>query len=162
MAESFAERWAKKERDCGLVEIAARMVPFGKQVLPDSTAPYLSFETARHPKPIFHAYGSESDWSDADRQRLAAFQVIGSDGAGNAICVDARNGAVVLLDHEDGFRTSQFINSSAGQLAECLLAYMGERNAEVFKSAVRSIDSAAITDGSFWWYEANQIENTEV
>jgi len=161
MAESFTERWAKKERDCGLTGIASRMVPFGKDLLPDTAAPFLSFERAHDPRLIWQVYGFETDWSPEDRQRLAPYQMMGSDGAGNAICVDERNGTVVLLDHEDGFRTRQFMNSSVGQLAECLLAYMGERSPEAFKSAVLAIDRDAMASGTFWSIEATQIENTE-
>jgi hypothetical protein len=83
--------------------------------------------------------------------------MIGSDGAGNPICVEKGTGAVVLLDHEDWFRTRQFINSSVRQLAECLLAYMGEQDPDRFRAAIKAIDSAAIAEGTFWWHEAAVI-----
>ena len=80
--------------------------------------------------------------------------MIGSDGAGNPICVEEGFGVVVLLDHEDRFRSRQFVNSSVGQLADCLLAYMGERQTEQFRAAVLSIDAEALAEGSFWCHEA--------
>ena len=48
-----------------------------------------------------------------------------------------------MVDHEDWFRTLQFINSSVRQLAEGLLAYMGEKNTARFRSAILAIDPAA-------------------
>ena len=63
-------------------------------------------------------------------------------------------GAVVLLDHEDRFRTRQFVNSGVSQLAECLLAYVGEQQPERFRSAVRAIDPPALAERSFWWHAA--------
>jgi hypothetical protein len=65
---------------------------------------------------------------------------------GNPICIEQGTGAVVLLDHEDWFHTRQFLNSSVRQLAECLLAYMGEKNAARFRSAVQAIDPAALAE----------------
>ena len=65
-------------------------------------------------------------------------------------------GADVLPD-EDRFRTRQFVNSSVRQLAECLLAYMGEREPERFRSAVQVIDPAALAERSFWWREATGL-----
>jgi hypothetical protein len=76
--------------------------------------------------------------------------MIGADGAGNPICLEQSTGTVVLLDHEDHFRTRQFVNSSVRQLAECLLAFMGEQEPERFRSAVRAIDPAALAEQSFW------------
>jgi len=90
----------------------------------------------------------------AERDRVAPYRTIGSDGAGNPLCVEHLTGAVVMLDHEDRFRTRQFINSSVRQLAECLLAYMGEREPERFRAAAHAIDPAAIDERSFWWHEA--------
>jgi len=64
------------------------------------------------------------------------------------------------LDHEDWFGTRQFVNSSVRQLAECLLAYMCENDPARFRSAVQAIDPAALADGSFWWHEANMLQDS--
>ena len=45
-----------------------------------------------------------------------------------------------MLDHEDKFRTRQFMNTSILQLAECLLAYMGESDAVTLREAILAID----------------------
>lgn len=153
MAKSFTNRWTKKEEALGFQEIASAMVRFGSDVLPEAAAPCLSFSKAARPAHIYEVFGSRSNWSDEDRSRLAPFLVIGSDGAGNPICVEEDTGSVILLDHEDNFRTRQFVNSSVRQLGECLLAYMGEKDAIRFKAALTSIDAEALRDGSFWAYE---------
>jgi hypothetical protein len=155
MGESFADRWGRKERDCGFGDIASKMVVCGSDVLPDSAAPCVTFEEAA--RPVWEVFASTSDISPADRERLAHYRMIGFDGAGNPICVEQGTGAVVLLDHEDWFCTRQFVNRSVSQLAECLLAYMGERDPERFRTAVRSIDPAAMAEWSFWWHEAAVI-----
>ena len=158
MGESFAERWSRKEHDCGFGVVASKMVACGSDVLPDSAAPCVTFREAACPLPIWEVFASPSDWSPADHERLAPYRMIGSDGAGNPICVEQGTRAVVMLDHEDWFRTRQAVNSSVRQLAECLLAYMGEREPERFREAARAIDPAAMADRSFWWHEAAGLE----
>jgi SUKH-4 immunity protein of toxin-antitoxin system len=154
MIEAFAERWRRKQLDSGFGEMASNMVACGEDVLPDACAPFVSFKEAVRPRPIYEVYGSPFDWSSVDRERLAEYRMIGSDGAGNLICIEKRTSVVVLLDHEDWFRTRQFVNSSIRQLAECLLAYMGEHDPTRFQSAVEAIDPAALAEKSFWWHEA--------
>ena len=157
MGESFDVRWDRKWSACGFPDIGIQFVACGGDVLPDSAAPSLDFARAAAPAPIWEVYGRGSHWSHAERERLAAYRVIGSDGAGNPICVDRDSGAVVLLDHEDGFRTRQFVNGTVAQLAESLLAYMGERDPEQFRSAVNRIDLDALAEGAFWWHEATGV-----
>jgi SUKH-4 immunity protein len=158
LAESFAERWAQKERECGFEAIASTMIPCGADVLPNSAAPFLTFKEAARPVRIWDVFASPSDWSSADRERLAPYRMIGSDGAGNPICVEQDSGAVILLDHEDWFRTREFVNSSVRQLAKCLLAYLGEREAQRFRAAVEVIDPTALVDGAFWSHEAAYLD----
>jgi hypothetical protein len=90
--------------------------------LPRSCAPFLTFNAvARGPLPLVRFYGAHL-FRPPDVSRLAAFYVLGSDGAGNPLCLDsARDGEVVMLDHEDGFRTRTFVSSSVATLAEALL-----------------------------------------
>ena len=154
MEDSFTDRWNRKWAACGFEDIGTEMVACGTDVLPDAAAPSLSFDRAARPVPIWQVFGIPSHWSAAERERLAPYRMIGSDGAGNPICVESGTGSVVLLDHEDRFRTRQFVNSSTRLLAECLLAYVGEREPERFRAAVRAIDSAALAERSFWWHEA--------
>ncbi len=157
MSEAFVERWRRKERDCGLEAIASGMVMCGEWLLPRQASPCLSFGGADQPSPIWEVYGSPPDWTAADRMRLAPYRVIGSDGAGNPLCVEQGSGSVWLLDHEDRFQTRQFINSGVGHLAECLLAHMGEQDPERFRVVVRAIDPPALSEGAFWWHEAEGL-----
>jgi SUKH-4 immunity protein len=154
MVESFAERWRRKELACGFGDIASKIVVCGPDVLPDSAAPCVSFQEAARPVPVWKAFGPASAWSPEERERFESYRMIGSDGAGNPICVEQSTGAVVLLDHSDRFRTRQFVNTGVHQLAECLLAYMGEQDRERFRTAVLDIDPTAIAERSFWWHEA--------
>jgi len=153
MAEKFAERWSRKECDCGFEAVASKMIACGPDVLPAVAAPCLTFDRADRPRPIWEVFGIPSQWSQAEREHLAPYRVIGSDGAGNPICVEQGTGAVVLLDHEDRFRTRHFVNSSVRQLAECLLAYMGEEQPERLLAALQAIDPTAVAERSFWWHE---------
>jgi len=157
LAESFADRWARRERDCGLDAIAATLVPCGDDLLPDSAAPRVTFKHAAHPAPIWDVFADEVIWTQLDRELLAAYKVIGTDGTGSPICVDEGTGTVVILDPECRFRALQFVNSSVRQIGECLLAYMGEEDAERFRQAVREIDPVALTERSFWWQEAEKL-----
>lgn len=75
--------------------------------------------------------------------------MIGSDGAGNPLCADEA-GAVWMLDHEDSFRTREFVNSSVHLLAECLLAAQGENDPARMLAAVTNIDPPAAKNGCFW------------
>ena len=153
--DPFADRWKRKASDCGTGVF--EMVACGSNVLPTDAAPCLTFSQAAHPTPVCDEFDITSQLSQAERNRLAAFCMIGSDGAGNPLCIEHSTGAVVL-DHEDRFHTCQFVNTSVRQLAECLLAYMGERNADRFRVAVRTIDPAALAEKSFWWHEAALLD----
>jgi hypothetical protein len=157
LAESFADRWVRKERECGLDTIAATLIPCGADVLPDSAAPRVTFRQAADPAPIWVAYPDSSSWTQLDREHLAPYRVIGSDGAGNPICVDEGTGAVAILDREYRFRAKQFVNSSLRQLGECLLAYMGENDAVRFRAAVMEIDPDALAERAFWWQEEGKL-----
>ena len=55
-----------------------------------------------------------------------------------------------MLDHEDHFRTKQFVNSSVHLLAECLLVCMGERDASRLLAAVEQLDQLAAAKKTFW------------
>jgi hypothetical protein len=158
MSETFADRWAIKERDCGLAAIASEMVACGEWTLPRDAAPCLTFDRVGQMPLVSEAYGIPSHWSDADRTRLAPYRMIGFDGAGNPLCLEQGSGAIWLLDHEDRFRHRQFVNSGIPELAECLLAYMGKREPERFRSAVWAVDPPALDESSFWSQEASGLE----
>jgi hypothetical protein len=157
LAESFADRWARKERECGLDTIAATMIACGADWLPDSTAPRLQFKQAANSARIWEAYADSTSWTQLDREHLDPYRVIGCDGSGNPICVDESTGVVVILDRDCRFRAMQFVNNSVRQLGECLLAYMGENDPERFRAAVKEIDPAALAERSFWWQEIEKL-----
>ncbi|MFO0938336.1 MAG: SUKH-4 family immunity protein [Gemmataceae bacterium] len=152
VSDSFADRWARKWKACGFEDIGFEMLLCGDVVLPDSAAPCLSF--TEKTLPICQVY--RLSWSAEDQERLAPYLIIGSDGAGNPICTE--KGKVVLLDHEDHFTTKQFVNSSVHQLAECLLAFMGEENPVRFRDALLAIDPSAGDVGTFWFQAAEGLE----
>ena len=162
MTLSFADRWANKERELGLEEIASKIIYIGEVSLPDSAAPCLSFSQAENPVAIHSIFGFKANWTEAEREQLKPFIVIGSDASGSPICVTGESGKVYLLNHENLFESPQFVNSSLNQLAECLLAYQGETSAEFFQSLVNTIDSAALAKGSFWEQEALLLKGVSI
>ena len=92
-------------------------------------------------------------WKEQEKCHLLPNRMLGSDGAGNPICVHEVTGGVWLLDHEDCFRTRQFVNSSVAKLAECLLLYMGQRDANSLGKEVGAMDGCALAEGCFWFHE---------
>ncbi len=160
MEESLITRWKIKEQECGIDGVTPKMICIGTDFLPDTAAPCLSFKEAAHPILITDAFGSPSDWSEHDRQRLIGINMIGSDGNGNPIGIELKTGKVLLLDHEDKFYTIQFINNSIRQLGECLLAYMGEHESKRLHDNIQLIDPEAIIEKTFWWYEIKNLESS--
>jgi hypothetical protein len=137
------------------------MVALGDAVLPESAAPCLGFAQAADPKPVYEVFGAPFDWSAQDRERLGPYLMIGSDGAGNPICLEQVSGRVLLLDHEDRFRTVTFVNSSLRALAECLLAYLGEDDPERFNTRVSGVDPEALGAGALWAMESTQLAGAD-
>jgi hypothetical protein len=90
--------------------------------LPRSCAPFLSFDAvSKGPLRLIEYYGSHQ-FHPNDSVRLGSYYVLGSDGAGNPLCLDSsRNGEVVMLDHEDHFQTRTFVSSTVATLAEAWL-----------------------------------------
>lgn len=157
---SKAEAWMLEDKPIS-AEVKQFLIQAG---LPRSAAPFLTFEHVEEGlPPIWNMWGSIEGWSEKDILRLQRYYLIGQDGGGNAVCIDTENkGYVVLLDHEDNFRTSQFVNSSVFHLAECLLSYrdrMNDRmNTEQVKKEFERIDADAIGEGNFWSYEIKDLE----
>ncbi len=133
------------------------MVACGTLMLPRYAGPFLSFKDAAEPRSVWDLYKLSSRRFGAHRERLSRYMVIGSDGAGNPICLRGDMGSVVMLDHENLFEGETFVNSGVERLAECLLAYMGEDDPERFGSAVRAIDAPAMADQTFWWFEVQDL-----
>ena len=145
--------------------------------LPDGAAPCLSFRYVRILARLWEVFAPNS-LNLKDRQRLQSYLMIGSDGAGNPICLDEScHGQVVVLDHEDRFKTVMFVNSTIQQLSESLLAYRRlvrdtiainedayfDRKipAVIWKTAwntIQEADPAALAEGCFWFHEFKSLE----
>jgi hypothetical protein len=132
--------------------------------LPQSCAPCLTFDDLtdglRHLWEVF----SPGQWTPEERQGLEHYGVIGSDGAGNPICVDEREGRVVLVEHELLFdpkseeRRVTFVNSSIAQLAESLFLVSTLPSSSRLE-AIEQIDKAAAAKATFWSYEAIDLRD---
>ncbi|MDJ0939750.1 MAG: SUKH-4 family immunity protein [Woeseiaceae bacterium] len=153
MSEEFRKRWLDGNSGCGY---PIAFVKVNDDTLPTEAAPGLTFRPSAQARPIWETWNLDPGWVSKERDRLSRYLEFGSDGAGNPICLERDRGSVWLLDHEDDF-SAQFVNTSVTQLAESLLAYLGERNADVFRAAIQGIDSAAMADDAFWAFEANVI-----
>lgn len=117
--------------------------------LPGSCAPFLSFEeVARGPLSLVAYYGAHQ-FEPADAARLALFYVLGLDSGGNPLCLDVeRSGEIVMLDHEDGFRTRTYVASGVAALAEALLVLHTLPQAD-FVSRLRAIDPHAAETSAY-------------
>lgn len=125
--------------------------------LPKSCIPFLSFnDVAQGPRPLVELYGQHNIAAN-DSVRLAGFYVLGSDGAGNPICLDpSQAGAIVLLDHEDRFRTSIFVTSSVMALAEALLLFHTVPLTELIEQ-LRRLDPPAAEATAFFPQEVAML-----
>jgi len=165
--DTFAQRWADKERQCGLGELSDGMVCFdgelpgmdepGRQLLiesglPCSASPCLRFEDTCD-LPRLEDMFLADEWSEQQKADLARYRMLGSDRTGNPICLEEATGKVWLLDHDSDFQKRQFMNTSVVHLAECLLACLGEGDAGQFEKAVRATDPAALAEDAFWFHE---------
>lgn len=123
--EEFIKRWGSKEvllkysmrslSDVSMSDADKRfLIEAG---LPDSAAPFLSFESPeRGPLPTVMEI-----WHQDDRFRR--YRIIGFNGSGDPLALDdGAEGEVVYLNHDNYFQRV-FVNSSVRQLAECLLLY---------------------------------------
>ncbi len=166
----FAEELAEIAEDLGLVAAPEALLDrriFSDQTarflidagLPDGCAPFVSFrDVAKGPQSLVECYGAHQ-FQPSDLLRLASFYVLGSDGAGNPLCVDCgRNEQVVMLDHEDRFRTQTFVASSVATLAEALLIANTVPHRD-FVEHLRRCDPPAAEKSAFLPREIGMLEN---
>ncbi len=184
-ANEFKEKWESEldeydeglivcKDDCQLLELLPAKVKnfLLASGLPDSAAPFLSFDQIRDSglKKIYEIWGTPSDFSDLEKLRLDSFYVFGNDGCGNPIAFDnSKDFQIVLLDHDDWFNTVTFVSSNLFSFAEYLLeireminkahnelseAELEDEIPSVHKEQLyeklRKIDSTAIQEGGFW------------
>lgn len=140
--------------------------------LPTSAAPFLSFagDSERELDNISDIYETEED-------RHRYFLGIGSDGAGDPVCLDLRNECqVVTLNHEEDFEPT-FMNSSVSELFQFLTLYkrfveevIRENGEDAFldanftdsqyeelKKAMEAVDNKALRTNTFWAQELAQL-----
>lgn len=94
---------------------------FLKDGFPNSAAPYLGFDSIGDTllESVYAYY--EDDTIDITSRSCIMF---GSDAYGDMICIDPdHNDRIVILNHEEGFQISGFMNSSIEELYQCLKLY---------------------------------------
>ncbi len=187
--EEFKKRWNEdpdeeslvvmdKEAECieALPEIIASFLT--NCGLPEGAAPFLSFDAiASGLKRIYEVWGTLDDFSESEKQRLSRYLVIGSDGSGNPIAIDAMADFIVVhVDHDDGFNTVTYLSSSIFHLAHYLLEIRNmisdfnksgaERTIDdeipsAYKlplyDKLMSIDRLALKNGGFWKSEIDML-----
>jgi hypothetical protein len=112
--------------------------------LPDSAAPCMSFDR-KELKTIKQIYSTDNSYDN--------FLIdIGSDGAGDPMCIDVQdNCKIVALDHEDNF-ASRFVNTSVRDLFDFLTIYKG------FGDKLRQLrGDDAFLDSNFSDEELNEL-----
>lgn len=127
--------------------------------LPRSCAPFLSFEAvAQGPLPLVEHYGA-NQFCPSDSSRLAQFYVLGSDGAGNPLCLDcSRGGEIVRLDHDDHFQTRTLVASNVATLAEALLVVHTIPHPD-FVEHLRAFDPRAAEESAFLPTEVRMLSD---
>ncbi|NDK57221.1 SUKH-4 family immunity protein [Pontibacter fetidus] len=140
--------------------------------LPTSAAPFLSFADDSE-----RELGSISNIFETREDRHRYFLSIGSDGAGDPICLDLMNECqVVTLNHEEDFEPT-FMNSSVSELFQFLTIYkrfveevirengedayldadFTDSQYEELKKAMESVDNKALKTNTFWAQELAQL-----
>ncbi len=117
--------------------------------LPKSCAPFLSFDEVGKGLPKLTTVWRLDGVSGVDTDFLSRYHTLGSDGAGNPLCIDTQEmGKVFMVDHDDAFRSRRLVASSIPQLAEALLIIQTQPR-EHFQRLFEDIDPAACGDDSF-------------
>jgi hypothetical protein len=161
--------------------------------LPESTSPFLGFEDVKELPKLTAVYphltekppvgllqklrGRILSRTSSSPAQFDRYRIIGSDGAGNPLCIDEQDdGRVVWLEHEDNFRPN-YLSTSVSQLAESLLLFAETgkkrpaRDAKRDRAAMKKIESEflasmkecdpeALERGSFWQDNISMILET--
>ena len=183
-ADEFKRKWGSDLVRLERKDVSGGLVPddviefLTMAGLPVDAAPFLSFDELRKGlKHVYEIWGRPDDYPDDAKKRLSPYLVIGSDGAGNPICLDTNNDCqVVHLDHEDWFNTMTFVNSSLPQFAESLLLVsemyetandelsddelrkpIPEKYKQDLFLKIEAIDPRAMADNAFWKPEVSML-----
>jgi hypothetical protein len=182
--QEFLDRWDKETY--GLVEYDEQIIhslslaPETKKFLteaglPESASPFITFESSNDSG----GHRLTEKYEDADAG-YRGYIYVGFTGSGHPICIMEENDKVLYIDLEND-HAEVFINSSIAQFAESLLAFVDfvnqikavngrsaflERNApkeslDRLADKLKEIDSASLTEGSFWDEEVNHFKPHE-
>jgi hypothetical protein len=167
---SYEVKWDKKElnkfkpQDFSGHGFDAATIDFLTTIgLPESAAPFLSFDRKK--------LNSVKDVYHLEHEDYRFLFDIGSDGAGDPICIDIkREFQIVALDHEDNF-SARFVNSSVRELfafltiykefAESLIKLRGDNafiesnvkdeEIEELVKDLKFVDARALSDDETFW-----------
>ncbi|QIF00604.1 SUKH-4 family immunity protein [Roseimicrobium sp. ORNL1] len=124
--------------------------------LPGGCAPFLTFEAIAQGPISLTQLLDDDEVIPTELSRLESFFVLGSDNYGDSLCLDAsRGGAIVCLNHEDRFQTSQFVASSVATLAEALLLINTKVPYSEFIRQLSLVDSPAANESAYLPVGAN-------
>ncbi|QHL89154.1 hypothetical protein GU926_17635 [Nibribacter ruber] len=140
--------------------------------LPTSAAPFLSFAGDSE-----RELSSISDTFETGEEKHKYFLSIGSDGAGDPVCIDLGNECQVLIfNHEEDFEPT-FMNSSVRELFQFLTLYkrfveevirvngedafldadFTDSQYDELKKALEAADKNALRANTFWAQELAQL-----
>jgi hypothetical protein len=117
--------------------------------LPKSCAPFLTFDAVGKGLPKLDSLWRLDGVAGFDTDFLSRYHVLGSDGAGNPLCIDTEeHGKIFMVDHDNAFRSRRLVASSVPQLAEALLIIHTQPR-EQFVALFKEIDPDACAPDSF-------------
>lgn len=143
--------------------------------LPRDAAPMLSFQASGDYKVLNKFVNQYPDYSFSSE--YDGLWVIGSDGSGSPLCIDALNAdLIVLLDHDFGFKI-EHVNLDLSDLSKCILAYkrfidniqseigedafidyqFSQQHIDQLKSSIEIIRPAILEHSIFWKREVDQL-----
>lgn len=95
-----------------------------------------------------------TEWTNAQKETVQPYFVLGEDGGGNAICIHESREEIWLLDHETFFQEREFINSSLEQFLEFSLlnlrASVGDIDYAELLEPMKQIDPVAMSPEHTW------------
>jgi hypothetical protein len=118
---------------------------------PEESAPFLSFT---------YNFERLSDLQPSLGDEFNSFRVFGSNGSGDYISLNERDGSICYHNHDDNMR-KVFINSSLQQFAEalCLMTEAVESDYSTnFIALLASIDKDASREDAFWTTEYQMMK----
>lgn len=151
--EELKKRWRENDLSRCSAEILAKVEVDAETKrflmlcgLPKESAPYLTFDFSKTGR----LRRISEVWSRCKVPEIYIY--LGSDGCGNPIGLDEKNGRIAWLDHEDGFK-AVVMNQSCSSLMHCLVYYK-----EFVEAVQKSSGESGFLDGLFSPKEVSQLE----